>query len=209
MNGGARHGSEYSAWLVDLDGTLYWAPGVKLAMACELALLGWGVARRLQRFRHEHEALREETRVAAVDMDPFRVQLERAARALAIEVHELERDVRDWMIRRPGRYIGWFRRKALLKEIRDFRARGGRAGLVSDYPARDKLGALGATELFDVVVASGEAGGPRRLKPDPDGYLRAASSLGVEPARCLVIGDRDDADGAAARAAGMAFRKIG
>src|SRR5690606_40516027 len=56
----------------------------------------------------------------------------------------------------------------------------------------------------------GESGGPSALKPAPDGYLKAALSLGVSPEHCLVIGDRDDADGAAARAAGMAFRlKIG
>jgi beta-phosphoglucomutase-like phosphatase (HAD superfamily) len=38
--------------------------------------------------------------------------------------------------------------------------------------------------------------------------LLAAERLEVEPAACLVIGDRDDADGEAARAAGMAFRHI-
>ena len=83
---------------------------------------------------------------------------------------------------------------------------GGRTAVVSDYPARKKLAALGEPELFEVVVASGEPGGPKRLKPDPEGYLRAAEALGVRPERCLVIGDRDDADGAAARAAGMQFR---
>jgi HAD superfamily hydrolase (TIGR01509 family) len=46
------------------------------------------------------------------------------------------------------------------------------------------------------------------LKPDPEGYLLAARTLGVEPAQCLVIGDRLDADGAAAQAAGMAFQHI-
>jgi HAD superfamily hydrolase (TIGR01509 family) len=59
-----------------------------------------------------------------------------------------------------------------------------------------------------VVVSSGEPGGPSRLKPDPEGYLSAAERLGIAPERCLVIGDRDDADGAAARAAGMAVHII-
>jgi HAD superfamily hydrolase (TIGR01549 family) len=113
------------------------------------------------------------------------------------------------MIERPKRYLGWFRRKELLEEIRRFRAGGGRTALVSDYPATEKLAALAAAELFDVVVASGESDGPRRLKPDPDGYLRAAQALGVAPAKCLVVGDRDDADGAAARTAGMGFRLVG
>jgi beta-phosphoglucomutase-like phosphatase (HAD superfamily) len=57
-----------------------------------------------------------------------------------------------------------------------------------------------------VVVASGEPGGPLRLKPHPNGMLQAAEALAVAPVRCLVIGDRDDADGLAARSAGMAFR---
>jgi HAD superfamily hydrolase (TIGR01549 family) len=207
MNAKARPDKEYTAWLVDLDGTLYWAPGVKLAMALELVLFGWGAARRLRRFRHEHEALRADP--AAPEGDPFMLQLDRAARALHVDRDKLERDVRSWMIARPSRYLRWFRRSALLAEIREFKANGGRTGLVSDYPAREKLGALGARELFEVVVASGESPWPRRLKPDPDGYLRAAQALGVPPANCLVIGDRRDADGEAARKAGMGFRKIG
>lgn len=206
MSAIVRGSSDRTAWLVDLDGTLYWAPGVKLAMALELALLGWGKARRLQRFRHEHEALRDNPPPDGTN--PFAIQLERAAKSLALDPGLLERDVRSWMIQRPTRYLPWFRRKSLLAEIRRHREAGGRTAIVSDYPAQAKLQALRARDLFEVVVASGEPGGPRRLKPDPDGYLRAARELGVPPDQCLVIGDRDDADGAAARAAGMSFRKI-
>jgi beta-phosphoglucomutase-like phosphatase (HAD superfamily) len=39
--------------------------------------------------------------------------------------------------------------------------------------------------------------------------LQAASELGISPEECLVLGDRQDADGEAARRAGMAFRLIG
>lgn len=196
----------YDAWLLDLDGTLYWAPGVKLAMAAELALFGLGKTGRLKRFREQHEHIRADA--SAPSGNPFALQLERTATELGVPAADLERDVRSWMIERPKRYIGWFRRTSLLDEIRSFRAEGGKTAVVSDYPAREKLTALGAAELFDAVVASGEPDGPGRLKPDPDGYLRAARALRVAPERCLVIGDRDDADGAAARAAGMAFRHI-
>src|SRR5262249_11958880 len=114
----------------------------------------------------------------------------------------------EWMHHRPGRWIRMFRRRSLLEEIAAHRAAGGRTALVSDYPARTKLSALGVEALFDVVVANGEPDGPRWLKPHPEGYLLAAQALGVEPTGCLVIGDRDDADGSAARSAGMAFRLI-
>jgi HAD superfamily hydrolase (TIGR01549 family) len=112
------------------------------------------------------------------------------------------------MVARPAKWLRLARRGALLGELARFRAGGGRTALVSDYPAEAKLAALGARELFDAVVASGEPGGPDRLKPAPDGYLCAARALGVAPAECLVIGDRDDADGVAARRAGMAFRRV-
>jgi len=194
------------AWLVDLDGTLYTARWVKLAMAAELALGGWSAVGTLRRFRKEHELLRDE-----LDRDvesPFALQVERTALALGVERVVVERHVTEWMIERPQKWIRRFARRELLGEIASFRAGGGKTALVSDYPASGKLLALEATGLFDVVVASGEQGGPKRLKPHPDGYLEAARRLGVEPGDCLVIGDREDADGAAARAAGMGFRRV-
>lgn len=193
---------EHDAWLVDLDGTLYRAGPLKLAMAAELALFGVTSAALLRRFRHEHERLRE----LELEGDPFRLQVLRTAEALGRSPDEIENVVRNWMIERPARWLTRFRRTSLLEEIAAFRAQGGRTALVSDYPARRKLEALGASQLFDVVVASGEPGGPLRLKPHPSGMLRAAEALGVPPARCLVIGDRHDADGRAAASAGMAFR---
>jgi HAD superfamily hydrolase (TIGR01549 family) len=187
---------------VDLDGTLYRSAPVRFAMAAELAVFGARSLVLLRRFRNEHEKLRR----LELEGDPFRIQIARTAEALGRSEREIETVVRSWMIERPARWLGLFRRKSLLAEIESFRSRGGRTALVSDYPARQKLAALGARELFDVVVASGEPGGPLRLKPHPNGMLRAAEALAVAPARCLVIGDRDDADGLAARAAGMAFR---
>jgi HAD superfamily hydrolase (TIGR01509 family) len=203
---------KYDAWLVDLDGTLYTARWVRLAMAAELAIFGWSALRTLRRFRHEHEALRAEliagTPLTTEHPNPFVTQLARTSIALRLPPARVELLVRDWMLERPGKWLRRFPRRALLDEIRAFRASGGRTALVSDYPAEKKLQALGARELFDVVVASGEVPSPRRLKPDPEGYLRAAELLGIEPTRCLVIGDREDADGAAARAANMSFRLV-
>jgi HAD superfamily hydrolase (TIGR01549 family) len=194
------------AWLVDLDGTLYRAWPVKLAMALELALFGWAVAAPLRRFRRVHEELRADS--ATATGDPFAVQLERTAARAGLAAPELEAIVREWMVERPGKWLRLARRDALLAELARFRAAGGRSALVSDYPAAAKLAALGAADLFDVVVAAGEPNGPPRLKPAPDGYLRAAEALGAAPADCLVIGDRDDADGEAARRAGMPFRRV-
>lgn len=195
--------TRYGAWLVDLDGTLYYPLPVKLAMAAELLLFGWGSIKTLRTFRHAHEALRAEAAPFAGAADPFQRQMAHAAARLVRPQPEVERTVREWMFERPLKWVARSKRRGLLEALASYKAGGGKTALVSDYPATGKLGALGARNLFDVVVSSGEPGGPGKLKPDPEGYLSAAALLGVEPARCLVIGDRDDADGAAARAAGM------
>lgn len=205
--------TDYDAWLVDLDGTLYHALGVKLAMASELAaaslLDGFRTARLLRRFRHEHEALRQNPELLAdLQTTPYHRQLERASEACEVTTAELQDRVERWMLDRPGKWIRAFRRRRLLAEIRTFRAAGGQTALVTDYPASAKLNALGAASLFDEILANGEDDRIRTLKPSPETFLLAAKLLGVDPQRCLVLGDRDDADGEAARRAGMAFRKI-
>ena len=49
-----------------------------------------------------------------------------------------------------------------------------------------KLAAAGLLPYFDAVCTSSDVAAP---KPAPDVYLLAASKLGVEPARCLVLED--------------------
>ena len=196
--------TRYAAWLVDLDGTLYRNRPVQLAMAVELLLFGWGAIKTLRTFRHAHEELRVEASAStSVALSPFDRQLEHAARSLGRDRADVERVVRRWMFERPLKWVARAKRRPLLDALTAYRQQGGKTALVTDYPASGKLRALDAVELFDVVVSNGEPGGPSKLKPDPEGYLSAAARLGVEPSRCLVIGDRDDADGAAARAAGM------
>jgi FMN phosphatase YigB (HAD superfamily) len=77
----------------------------------------------------------------------------------------------------------------------------------SDYPLTgERLKALGlvpgpGTKLY----------GPDDLgaqKPAAAAYLRIAADLGGDPGHILVAGDRDDTDGAGARAAGMMFFKV-
>lgn len=174
-------------------------------MLFEVALGGWSALTTLRRFRSEHELLR---RNQALPADPYRLQVERTALALGLEPLEVEMKVQEWMLERPGKWLKRFRRVKLLEEMSQFRLSGGRLALVSDYPARKKLRALGCEDLFDAVVANGEEGGPRWLKPHPDGLLSASARLGVTPERCLVLGDRADADGVAAQRAGMDFRQI-
>jgi len=78
-------------------------------------------------------------------------------------------------------------------------------GLVTDGDVgvqRAKIEALGLTGAFDAVTFSDELGRDRR-KPHPAPFLTAAESLGVDAARCLMVGDRPDKDTRGAQAAGL------
>lgn len=201
--------SEFAAWLIDLDGTLYRPLPVKLAMAAQLCFAGTSVWRVIRTFRREHEQLRETVRNGTAQSgNPFDDQLKATARKLDLPITSVENTITRWMFNRPARWLKPFRRESLIREIREFRQAGGRTALVSDYPARAKLTALGIASLFDEIVASGETDEPLKLKPAPDGFVLAAARLGIPAGECLVIGDRIDADGLAAKQAGMAFRNV-
>jgi putative hydrolase of the HAD superfamily len=65
---------------------------------------------------------------------------------------------------------------------------------------RAKLAAIGLTERFPLVVASGEVG---VAKPDRAIFELACERLGVEPARAAHVGDRHDLDAQGAASAGL------
>jgi len=203
-----RVSTEHRAWLVDLDGTLYHRRPVQLAMAFELLVSGPGAIATLRAFRRQHEQLRAAALIAEGEESPYARQLSLTAATLKLEPTVVEARVAHWMLERPGKWLRLFRRRTLLDRIRQFRQSGGRTALVSDYPARLKLEALAAHDLFDVIIANGETPGLTQLKPSPDAFLMAARELGVLASECLVLGDREDADGLAARAAGMSFELV-
>ena len=173
-------------------------------MTLEVALYGRSVHR-------DVAGLSPRTRTAA-PRNPCRkarihsqLQSQRTAERLHVGADRVSQIVDQWMFERPGKWLRLFRRRRLLALISEHRKRGGKTALVSDYPAQRKLAAMGVSHLFDVVVASGEPGGPHQLKPSAVGILLAADRLQVAPSQCLVIGDRVDADGEAARRADMRF----
>lgn len=77
----------------------------------------------------------------------------------------------------------------------------------SDYAyVKERLHALDIpTDAFLVMEGSEEYG---VLKPSARPLLEIAAKLGVTPEKVLVVGDRDDTDGVAARLAGMMFYHI-
>jgi FMN phosphatase YigB (HAD superfamily) len=77
----------------------------------------------------------------------------------------------------------------------------------SDYPClRERMEALGLVPGERIRLYGPETFGAQ--KPAPGPFLRIARELGVSPAETLVIGDREDTDGAGALNAGMSFFRL-
>jgi putative hydrolase of the HAD superfamily len=72
---------------------------------------------------------------------------------------------------------------------------------------RSKLASLGLSSAFDAVVVSDEYGREHR-KPHQFPFRLAASLLGVEPSRIIVVGDHPEKDVAGATGAGMTVIRV-
>ena len=182
----------------DVDGTLYDQRRLRLAMARQLLVHSWrtrslGALRTLRTFRHVREELGNSPDVSFVE-----AQYARTASRHNLTPEEVELLATEWIERRPLPLLTACRYPGVEELFAALRAQGKHIAVFSDYPALDKLAALGL-RADSVICATDASIG--RLKPDPAGLLEILRMSGAAPERAVVIGDRADRDGAAARAA--------
>ena len=107
--------------------------------------------------------------------------------------------VEDWIERRPLRHLARVRYPGLAELFEGLRRKGKVIGILSDYPARAKLDALGLTA--DHVICAGDKG-VGLLKPNPRGLETLIAAAGTQASATVLIGDRAERDGLAASRAG-------
>jgi HAD superfamily hydrolase (TIGR01549 family) len=96
----------------------------------------------------------------------------------------------------------WNRNPQTLEILERLREMGFRMGIISnigDKALRAALDQLDLTGRVGVVISRNDV---RRLKPDPEGLIKAAENLKIDSTQCLFIGDSRK-DVKAAREAGM------
>ncbi|EQB14472.1 hypothetical protein L288_01635 [Sphingobium quisquiliarum P25] len=177
----------------DMDGTLY-----------DQRSLRWRMARLLM-----GDAIRTRSLAAVRTLSAYRRQRETMGSGMTVDfVSEQYRlagrcpdavraTVAEWMERRPLPLL----RRHRTPGVDGLFAKLGRRRAVavfSDYKAEDKLAALGLSA--HLTVAAEDVG---RLKPDPAGLLWLMAQANTTAERTMMIGDRDDRDGEAARRAGV------
>ena len=191
------------AVLFDVDGTLYRQRPLRLRMAAELGALALtrplrapSVWRTLSAYRRAQEGLRGHEGAGAAR------QLELAALQAGVSIDQAAEIVDEWMIDRPLKYLARCRAQGLVDLLEFLHARRVRIGILSDYPARRKLDALGISHYFSVVLCGGDPD-VDAFKPSPRGFLAACARWQLDPGDVLYVGDRADADAAGAAAAKM------
>lgn len=181
----------------DVDGTLYAQRPLRLRMAAALIAhslmrADWRTFAVLRSYRAHRERLGD---LETEDFEPALLAEVAARHGLATE--DVSRAVAEWMEARPLPLLARCRYAALDTLFERIRASGRAIGVLSDYPASDKLRALGLAA--DHVVHAGEVG---TLKPHPRGLQRLMELAGARPEQTVLIGDRAERDGAAAGRAG-------
>jgi HAD superfamily hydrolase (TIGR01549 family) len=197
--------SKIDGVIFDVDGTLFDHLAIRPAMAAALlrhvltSRHGWRDLRVVLKFRR----VRMHLALAAAG-EIGRREFSDTAQATGVGVGEVRKIVSRWVYEMPLAVIPKYRFRGADEFITLVQQRGIRTGVFSDYPADGKLKALGLTVE---VVRDATSTDVARLKPDPAGFLKVAELLAVSPARCLIIGDRDDRDGAAAASGGFVYLK--
>ena len=196
------------AILFDIDGTLYRQRPLRARMLAELLkytlinpLEGARALHVLRVFRRMREALREVTpRPSGLDLLQYRVAAEKAG----VSEEKVRAIVRRWVLEAPLRHLYPCRYRGMAALLGHCREKGIRLGAFSDYPAAEKIDALGLSPFFELYLCSTDAG-IDAFKPDPAGILAACRTWELPPADVAYVGDRADIDGRSAASAGTQF----
>lgn len=183
----------------DVDGTLYDSRSLRIRIARDMLVhavleqkLGFiSVLRAYRRIREQ---------LGDLEADDFEATLiNRTATTASCSAETVRAIVEEWIEQRPLRYLAGCRYPGLLELFAGLRRSGKRVGILSDYPARAKLDALGLAA--DHVVSAGDdcVG---FLKPHPRGIEFLITAAGAKAGTTVLIGDRTERDGVVARRVG-------
>ncbi len=196
------------AVLLDVDGTLYYQDPLRCLMALELGTLpavlrSWqstvSVLNTLRHFRSIREGLREGVKS---EDSLLELQYLKTAERVGVPPSEVECVVREWIYQRPLKYLRFCKRRGLEAFMSYAEREGLHIGVFSDYPAQEKLQALGLDGRVKLTLCATDRE-INAFKPHPRGFLRACEYWGLRPEEVLYVGDRPEIDAEGAAAAGM------
>lgn len=125
---------------------------------------------------------------------------DRVAIRFDLTPRQVQTIVAEWIEARPLVALAQYRYSGVDKVFSSARSSGRSIGVFSDYPAGEKLKALGLEADYAVSARDVNA-----LKPNPRGLELIMEKAGENQNSTVLIGDRPELDGEAARRAGVRF----
>jgi FMN phosphatase YigB (HAD superfamily) len=182
----------------DVDGTLYKQRPLRLKMGRDMIL--YALAKRdlnaisvVSAYRRIRERLAAEE---VVDFEP--VLIAETAKATSTSPERVNAIVSEWIDTRPLPYLRSCVFSGVPQLFAGLRRAGKKIGIFSDYPAMEKLAAMGLAAHH--VVTARDVG---LLKPDARGLQSLMDAASATARETLFIGDRADRDGVAGQRAGV------
>jgi FMN phosphatase YigB (HAD superfamily) len=182
----------------DVDGTLYRQRPLRLRMGRDMLIHTVAKCDRnaidvVSAYRRIRERLAGEE---VVDFE--RVLIVETARATSTSPERVRAIVSEWIETRPLRYLRSCLFSGVPQLFTGLQRSGKKIGIFSDYPATEKLAAMGLAAHH--IVAASDVG---LLKPHARGLQSLMAAAGVAAQETLFIGDRADRDGVAGQRAGV------
>jgi HAD superfamily hydrolase (TIGR01509 family) len=192
--------------IFDLDGTFYNLGKMRKRVIRDMVFYyllrphRWREMRWIQTFRSVREKMAEMPH-ARLDESSY----ENVAARTTGSPEEVHQVVNRWMLQHPLPYLAQMVYPEVRPLLKQLKQSGIELAVFSDFPAQKKIKAMG---LEISAVYSAHHPEIDQLKPSPKGLLHISQSFGVPPEQCLMVGDRDDRDGEAARRAGMNYHVL-
>jgi putative hydrolase of the HAD superfamily len=138
-------------------------------------------------------------RLGAEEVVDFeRILIVETAKATSTSPERVHAIVSEWIETRPLRYLRSCVFSGVPQLFAGLQRAGKKIGIFSDYPAAEKLAAMGLAAHH--VVAASDVG---LLKPHARGLQSLMTAASASAGETLFIGDRADRDGVAGHRAGV------
>jgi FMN phosphatase YigB (HAD superfamily) len=194
------------AILFDVDGTIYSLLKMRICIVLHICIhilmhpKDIKIVKIISTFRKEREKRAGQYFGDKESLESLQYQW--AAEVLHIPADEVRTVIAMWMYTLPLRYMRYSAYSDVFAVLDILKQKNIKVAMVSDYPVKDKLKALGITVDTEVSALDADV---NALKPCTRSYEKAIQVLDMKNSDCWIVGDRGDKDGAVAQSLGIPY----